>query len=658
MMSLIPLNLTSPLAFAPQRKPLYATYGKGLKGNSIDLPDPKATRVLLALMNQGAVNGGAACHWGGPSAMIEIWTVLHGFMFEKKDWFNHYNFVNDIGHGENGLYAIKAQWGFADLTVNHLKGFRSIESKLTGHGESHLFKEGVLLSNGPLSSALPQAQGLALADKLLNNNRLTICTLSDGAAMEGEAKEAFASIPGMAKKGMLNPFLLIVSDNNTKLGGRISEDSFSMEPTFLAMEKLGWKTIMLEDGHDLTLVTQTLSQVFQMIKADQPIFIWAKTKKGFGVESAVKSETGAHGFPLKPYDSSLLNFISELWGKDSIPKELQDWAQELIKLPEVKKSEGPKKDKIQIGVAQALSQAAAKNLPVFSISCDLAGSTGLKAFQKNYPNRFIDIGIAESNMVSVAAGLSKAGFIPVVDTFAAFGISKGNLPLIMAQLSDCPLIAIFSHTGFQDAADGASHQSLTYMSALASIPHLKLVNLSTAKEAEVYIEKAILDIKSKREKNQKADSYVFFLGRENFILETKPALSYELDQSQLLEKGEHGLIVATGSLVEEAMKAREELKKMGKNVAVIHHPFVNSKNVELIASELKVSSKKLVTVEDHQVLGGMGSILVHQLKLLGCEFEVKSLGVKGEFGQSSYTARELYRKHEMDATAIIECFKN
>ena len=137
------------------------------------------------------------------------------------------------------------------------------------------------------------------------------------------------------------------------------------------------------------------------------------------------------------------------------------------------------KDKIQVGVAKGLIRAAKDGYPVFSISSDLQGSTGVKAFHTEFPDRFLDVGVAESNMVSTAIGMSKLGFIPVVDTFAAFGVTKGNLPLIMASLSRAPVMAIFSHTGFQDAADGASHQSLTYMSALASIPHLNIVNVTS-----------------------------------------------------------------------------------------------------------------------------------------------------------------------------------
>lgn len=227
--------------------------------------------------------------------------------------------------------------------------------------------------------------------------------------------------------------------------------------------------------------------------------------------------------------------------------------EELTVKPE-KKSSGSSvpKDKIQVGVAKALSKAAKDGLPVFSITSDLAGSTGVKAFHSEFPERVLDVGVAESNMVSTAVGMSKLGFIPVVDTFAAFGVTKGNLPFIMGSLSQSPVIAVFSHTGFQDAADGASHQSLTYLSALASVPHLNLVNLASAKEAEEYVYKAAKKIAADREAGLDGESYIFFLGRENFALEVKEDLDYDLHRSQLLCEGEDACIVVSGSLVEKA----------------------------------------------------------------------------------------------------------
>jgi transketolase C-terminal domain/subunit len=89
-------------------------------------------------------------------------------------------------------------------------------------------------------------------------------------------------------------------------------------------------------------------------------------------------------------------------------------------------------------------------------------------------------------MVSVGAGFAKGGFIPIVDTFGQFGVTKGNLPLTMAALSQAPVIAVFSHVGFQDAADGASHQATTYLAAVSAIPHTVAICPSCADEAEAF----------------------------------------------------------------------------------------------------------------------------------------------------------------------------
>ena len=181
--------------------------------------DPRAIRSALALMDQAAVNGGSACHWGGPSALAELLSALYAQIFknfqtsDSDRWDDHIHLVNDIGHAHNAFYALFAHYHL--LTYQELNGFRSLSSKLTGHGEGHLFPEGVLLSNGPLGSTIAQSQGLAIGDCLHKKERKTITFVSDGALMEGEVKEALASIPGFFAKKAMNPYLLIISDNNT-----------------------------------------------------------------------------------------------------------------------------------------------------------------------------------------------------------------------------------------------------------------------------------------------------------------------------------------------------------------------------------------------------------------------------------------------------------
>ena len=300
--NLSPIKSSSKLAKTPTKDLRYFQTVKDKNALEVKLACPMATRSLVALMNQHAVIGGAACHWGGPAAFAEIMSALHGIMFKDKttDWSEQFNFINDAGHAENGLYALRANYSFDNLTFDDLKGFRSIESKLTGHGESHLNPESVLISNGPLGSGAAAAEGLAIADKLIGNKRTTILAISDGACMEGEAKEAFASIPGLCKKGKLNPFIMIVSDNNTKLSGRIDEDCFSLSPSFESFSTLGFDTRFIDNGHDLQAAYLAIETAVNDAKENstKPICLIFKTIKGYGVKA---TEEKCFWWPWLPF---------------------------------------------------------------------------------------------------------------------------------------------------------------------------------------------------------------------------------------------------------------------------------------------------------------------------------------------------------------------
>src|SRR5919106_6717448 len=139
-------------------------------------------------------------------------------------------------------------------------------------------------------------------------------------------------------------------------------------------------------------------------------------------------------------------------------------------------------------------------------------------FQKSFPDRYVEVGIAEANMVSNGAGFAKGGFIPIVDTFGQFGVTKGNLPLTMAALSQAPVIAVFSHVGFQDAADGASHEATTYFAATSAIPHTVVIAPSCSDEAEALMYEAIKRFAADRSTGKDGETYIFFVGRENYPL--------------------------------------------------------------------------------------------------------------------------------------------
>ena len=672
--ALTPLKLKSKLATTPRIAPKYAVQVKNAAGADVTLADPRATRALVALMDVHAVVGGAACHWGGPAAFAEMNAAIHGLMFatQGREWFEAYNYINDAGHAENGVYALRSMYGFDGMTFDSLKGFRSITSKLTGHGESHLNPEGVLMSNGPLGSSLPQAQGLAIGDKVAQRDRVTICVVSDGASMEGEAKEAFAAIPGLAAKGRLNPFLLVISDNDTKLSGRITKDAFSMSPSFAAMPALGWNVIHVPNGNALPEVYLAIEQGLAAAKSNpkQPVCVICKTVKGYGIKSTEENSAGGHGFPLANGEK-IVDWMTELFKGDTVPTELMAWAQMLRanweKTEAASKAKAaaaaaagttvpakPKTDKVQAGLAKAAVRAATEGLPVYSASADVQGSTGISLFQKSFPDRFIEVGIAESNMISVGAGLSKSGFIPIVDTFGQFGVTKGNLPLTMAALSQAPVIAMFSHVGFQDAADGASHQATTYLAATSAIPHTVVIAPSCFDEAESLMYQAIQQFAADRATGKDGNSYLFFVGRENYPLTWIEGAKYPWGKAQVLATGSDVVFIGCGVLVNKAIEAGKLLAAQGVKATVISNPFVNRVDIETIGAAVQACGGKVVTIEDHQIIGGMGAQVSHALSEAGIAHIVKTLGINDEFGQSAYLAEQLYEKHGLTAPKMAE----
>ncbi|MDG0815288.1 transketolase C-terminal domain-containing protein [Bdellovibrio svalbardensis] len=661
-----PIQIKTKLAGNPSQEPQFKSFVKSKDGRSIPVADPRSTRALVSLMDMNAVLGGAASHYGGPAAFAELMSALHGFVFdvatrEKKQWFDLFHIVNDAGHCENGLYALKANYNMAGLTIDSLKKFRSIESGLTGHGEVHCFPEGVFVSNGPLGSAFPQTQGLAMGEAFSGKNRVTITAISDGASMEGEAKEAYAAIPGLAQAGKLAPYVLLISDNNTKLSGRIDQESFSMNPSFESLKALGWKIITLADGNNLQKCFDAIAEAVESAKANPkvPVAIWAKTIKGIGTKKTAESASGGHGFPLKS-PSELPAFLSEIYGGEALPAVYNTWIDELNKWEADIKAKAVKDsgEKIQTGISSAMVRARKAGLPVLSVTSDLPGSTGVAGFRKEFPQDSFDVGVAESNMVSAAAGLSKLGYIPVVDTFAQFGVTKGALPLTMGALSEAPIVAVFSHTGFQDAADGASHQALSYMAMVSSIPHVDVYSLSCSEEADALMFTVLENFAKDRKAGKVPNSSIFFLGRENFPKTYVAGTAYDLKKAQVLAdttagKAKSVTIATTGSLVPQALEAAKQLETQGVGAVVVNCANVNHVDVATFKTTLAKTQGRLVTVEDHQVIGGFGQMLAHALLQAGVEIKLKSLGVHGEFGQSSYTALELYKKHKVDASAIV-----
>ena len=351
------------------------------------------------------------------------------------------------------------------------------------------------------------------------------------------------------------------------------------------------------------------------------------------------------------------------------------WARKLQNSTEKAKArQAPSLKKAQAGIAKALIEQKQQGVPLISISSDLPGSTGLSPFRKQFPESSFDVGVAEANMISAAAGFSKQGFVPVVDSFAQFAVTKGGLPLIMSALSQAPVIGVFSHAGFQDAADGASHQALSYFAKTCALPHTDVYALSCCEEAYHLISQAVQFFYQEKKAGRVPKNQIFFLGRE-MLPESLTASSsldkterptkaggklsdfYRLDKAQLLFDNSRGpapvLIVTCGPLAALALKSAQKLKEKGRGVVLLNSPCVSNPDVKSVSKWLSLCGGRLVTAEDHQIKGGMASILVLALKEAGASIsQLKCLGVRGGFGRSAYKSKDLYKLFGLDESAL------
>ena len=213
---------------------------------------------------------------------------------------------------------------------------------------------------------------------------------------------------------------------------------------------------------------------------------------------------------------------------------------------------------------------------------------------------------------------------------------------------------MFSHVGFQDAADGASHQATTYFAATSAIPHTTVIAPSCADEAEAFMYEAIKRFGEARNAGKDPENYIFFVGRENYPLTWLEGAKFPWGKAQVLQEGTDVVLIASGPLLSKAIDAGKKLAEKGRTATVINNPFINHIDLETIGNAVKKANGRVVTIEDHQIICGMGAQVSHALSQAGIAHRIHSLGIKGEFGQSAYLADELYKLHGLTAEKIVE----
>ena len=298
------------------------------------------------------------------------------------------------------------------------------------------------------------------------------------------------------------------------------------------------------------------------------------------------------------------------------------------------------------GFGEALLQLGKENSNVFALCADLTGSLKMDAFKTAFPERFIQTGIAEANMIGISAGLALSGKIPFCGSFAAFvtGRVYDQVRMVVAY-SNLNVKIIASHAGLTVGEDGATHQIMEDIGLMKMLPNMTVINtcdFNQTKAATLAIAKYIGPV------------YLRF-GRPvvpNFTPENQP---FEIGKAQLLKEGTDVTIIATGHLVWHALETAEQLKEQKIDAEVINIHTIKPLDEEAILKSVR-KTKCVVTAEEHLRNGGLGDSIA-QLLARKLPTPVEMVAVNNQFGESG-TPEQLMKKYGLDTPNVILAAQN
>lgn len=293
---------------------------------------------------------------------------------------------------------------------------------------------------------------------------------------------------------------------------------------------------------------------------------------------------------------------------------------------------------------EALVELGKDNENIVVLDADLAGATKTVLFAKEFPDRFLDIGIAEANMFGTAAGLATCGKIPYASTFAVFAAGRGYDQI---RNSICyPKLNVkicATHCGITVGEDGATHQMLEDISLMRTLPNM--IVMSTSDDTQT--KWAVREI-------SKIDSPVYLrLARLATPIIYENERKFEIGKGIQIGDGTDGTVFATGVTVYEAIKAQQMLKERQINIRVVDMHTIKPIDRDIIVKCAK-ETKKLISIEDHNIIGGLGSA-ISEVLVEECPAKLIRLGIKDTFGKSG-KAEDLMEFYKITAKDICEIF--
>lgn len=637
---------------------------------------------LLRAYNLISIFAAGSGHSGGTLSMAEFSAILyweHARLDPKNpNWPDRDRIFYSTGHKAPIQYCAMAMAGY--FPIDDTMTLRQFESPFQGHPHS-LKCPGIEISAGSLGQGLGISVGDALSARLDKKDYRIYCIMGDGEQQEGSVWEAVMA----AAHYKLDNLCGIIDINRLQIDGYV-EDVLNIEPIGEKYAAFGWNVIQC-NGHDVDDVRRALKEAGKC--KGKPSVILADTVKGKGV-SFMEDIAGWHGIAptsREQLDQALGDILGdEVFSKEEVDRLIgiaDEWMEK--KRDEINSSVPDwdeswwwnsgkdmqvKMKPTRVGFGEAL-EAIGDDQRIVTLQVDISGSIKISQFEMGHPERkerVFSIGIAEQNMIQVAAGLAKNGKIPVVGSYGVFASGRCWDQIRTSVCYPNMNVKIAgAHAGVSVGPDGATHQALEEISLMAIIPHMNLVIPADSVETDKATRNGVLEIEGPlylrfaREATPviSDENTPFVFGKANVIryrgrqqdfvkaFETVLAEEYK-------DEKEDVCVIACGPMVPEAMRAAYILKeKHDLETRIINMHTLKPLDEEAIRKAVE-DIGVIVTAEEHQK-GGFGNIIAGAAvrnKARELPLTLEMVGVNDRFGESG-KPWDLMKAFELCAEHIV-----
>lgn len=543
-------------------------------------------------------------------------------------------FFSSKGHDIPALYALLT--GLGKLPFAKLHRFRALGG-LDGHPDRQL--PFMITNTGSLGMGISKARGMVAADRLNGKRRHYYVLTGDGELQEGQIWESLQP----TANGKFGEITVIV-DHNKIQSDRLVSVTSDLGDLAAKFRAFGWAVARC-DGHNLLAVKKALAQLKK--NTQRPQVLIADTVKGKGVAFLEQLTTdGFYKFHAGTMEPELYEqAVSELTGK--VNTYFTSLGLSSLRLETKIKPAKPSRGKKLIpAYGEELVTLSRRYPTLVVLDGDLIKSCGLVDFQKTFPKRFIECGIAEQDMVSMAGGLALAGKLPVVHSLACFLTPRADEQIYNNATEKTKIIYVGTQAGLIPAGPGHSHQSVRDISILGSIPGLTLLEPANEEETHLALRWAVT--------KNKQSTYLRLVSapvEPKYIL--PPGYQLQSGRGVYLKSGTEAVIIAYGPIMlNEAMNAATLLGEQKMAVAVINLPWLNYLDEAWLAQTLG-TYKLVITVDDHYTALGQGqqiaAALATQLRQMP---KIINLGLR-EIPVCGQTA-EVLKYHGLDAESLAK----